>query len=498
MKPQPIHKSAGIRAIEQAATKAPGAPKLMERAGIAAAELARSILSERGKDILVLAGPGNNGGDAFEAATHLKRWFYRVAVVFTGERGKLPPDAAAALAKFEAAGGTPEREAPPRRRWDLVVDGLFGIGLERALAGRHAEMVEFVNGLAAPVLALDIPSGINADTGAVIGAAVRAAHTITFIALKPGLLTADGPDHCGRLTVDSLGVDPELLQASEGALIGPEALAAALAPRSRNYHKGHAGTVGILGGAEGMVGAAVLAGRAALKCGAGRVNVGLLAGNAPLLDWSQPELMLRRAANLLETAPTIVAAGPGMGRDAAASAALEQALVAEVPLVLDADALNLLAAEKPLREALARRRTATLLTPHPAEAARLLGSDTRTVQSDRIAAARELAAGFGAAVALKGNGTVIADRDGRWWINSSGNPGMASAGMGDALTGIVAGLLAQGAQPLTALIAGVYLHGAAADASVKEGTGPLGITATEVIDRARALLNRAIYPTAAG
>jgi hydroxyethylthiazole kinase-like uncharacterized protein yjeF len=486
----PIYTTSAMRELEALAAAASPKPALMERAGEAAAEFARSLCGDTAKAVLVVAGPGNNGGDALEVATHLKRWFFRVTVVFAGERDKLPKDARAALAKWEAAGGTLLDAIPEGTRFDLAVDGLFGIGLKRPLAGKYAALVEALNALRAPILALDIPSGIDADTGAVMGRAVRATHTITFIAYKPGQLTLDGPDHCGKLKLDTLGLDPVKLLEPQGALLDADILAAAVAPRPRNFHKGQAGSVGILGGAAGMVGAAVIAGRAALRCGAGRVYLGLLTPRPPRVDYAHPELMLREPRALLERGLVdVLVAGPGMGKADSAGKALRAALAAPVPLVLDADALNLIAGSRALSAAIGKRTAATLMTPHPAEAARLLGETTRRVQSDRVAAAKGIAQRYRSIAVLKGNGSVIAEPGGRFWINPSGNPGMASAGMGDALAGIVAALCAQGAAPLSALLAGTYLHGAAADALVAAGSGPVGITASEVIDNARALIN---------
>ena len=488
----PIYTTSAMRELEALAAAASPKPALMERAGETAAELARSLCGDTAKAILVVAGPGNNGGDAFEVATHLKRWFFRVSVVFAGEREKLPADARAALAKWEAAGGTLLDAIPEGTRFDLAVDGLFGIGLKRPLAGKYAALVEALNALRAPILALDIPSGIDADTGAVMGRAVRATHTITFIAYKPGQLTLDGPDHCGKLKLDALGLDPVKLLEPQGALLDADILAAAVAPRPRNFHKGQAGSVGILGGAAGMVGAAVIAGRAALRCGAGRVYLGLLTPRPPRVDYAHPELMLRQPRALFERGLVdVLVAGPGMGKADSAGKALRAALAAPVPLVLDADALNLIAGSRALSAAIRKRTAATLMTPHPAEAARLLGETTRRVQSDRVAAAKGIAQRYRSIAVLKGNGSVIAEPGGRFWINPSGNPGMASAGMGDALAGIVAALCAQGAAPLSALLAGTYLHGAAADALVAAGSGPVGITASEVIDSARSLMNAA-------
>jgi hydroxyethylthiazole kinase-like uncharacterized protein yjeF len=485
----PIYSTSAIRKLEERAALASGT--LMERAGLAAAEFSRGLCGDTAKSILVVAGPGNNGGDAFEVAAQLKRWFFRVSVVFSGERAKLSQDALAALAKWEAAGGGLEKDIPGDTRFDLAVDGLFGIGLTRVLAGAHAALVGKLNALGAAVLSLDVPSGINADTGAVMGSAVRASHTLTFIAHKPGLLTLDGPDHCGELRLDTLGIDLAGLLEPEGMFLDADILDHAITPRPRNFHKGQAGSVGVLGGAAGMVGAAVIAGRAALKCGAGRVYLGLLTPHPPYIDETQPELMLRKPAAILEKGlVNVLVAGPGMGKADSARRLLAAALALPVVIVLDADALNLIAGNRALAVAIAKRKAATILTPHPAEAARLLGVTTGKVQADRVASAKAIAQRYRSWVALKGNGSVIAAPDGKFWINPSGNPGMASAGMGDALGGMIAALIAQGAEPLQALLAGVYVHGAAADGLVASGTGPIGITASEVIDRARALLNR--------
>ncbi|HEY6239291.1 MAG TPA: NAD(P)H-hydrate dehydratase, partial [Burkholderiales bacterium] len=479
MPASPIYTTHAIRKLE---ALLPGIPSPMERAGAAAAEFARGLCGDTARTILVVAGPGNNGGDAFEVAAHLKRWFFRVTVVFAGARDKLSKDARAALAKWETAGGTLLQAVPRGERFDLVVDGLFGIGLKRPLAGTHAAIVEALNALGTPILSLDVPSGIDADTGAVMGCAVRASHTITFIAHKPGLLTLDGPDHCGDLRLDTLGLDPARLLEPEGTLLDADVLKTAIAPRPRNFHKGNAGSVAVLGGAAGLVGAAVIAARAALKCGAGRVYLGLLTQRPPYVDYAQPELMLRKPAALLEKGlADVLVAGTGMGTAPSARKILRAALAFPVPLVLDADALNLIAANRLLASVVGKRKAPTLMTPHPAEAARLLGATTRDVQADRVAAARSIAKCYRSLAVLKGNGSVIAAPSGKFWINPSGNPGMSSAGMGDALSGIVAALCAQGADPLQALLAGTYLHGAAADALVAAGCGPLGITASEVI-----------------
>jgi hydroxyethylthiazole kinase-like uncharacterized protein yjeF len=490
----PIFPISEIRQIEQSELARSPRPDLMARAGLATAELARSLLREKDKRVLLLAGPGNNGGDALVAARHLRQWWIDVAVVFAGDEARLPHDAKAAFNAWRESGGSTLAAVPEHFRPDLIVDGLFGIGLQRPLEGRYAELVDWINASDRRVLAIDIPSGLHADTGAVLGHAVRAQYTLTFIGLKPGLLTLDGPDHAGEVHVDGLGLALPRRTAPGGWLIPASILGNVLVPRPRNTHKGSFGTVGVIGGAPGMTGAALLAGRAALKLGAGKVRIGLLA-DAPTVDPAQPELMLWPAQDLLKMQDlNCIACGPGLGQSQAAGHALAAVIERPVPLVLDADALNLLAADAGLQKALRARRSASLLTPHPAEAARLLGSTTKDVQADRIAAALALAGRFNASVVLKGGGSICALPGGDWYVNTSGNPGMASAGMGDVLTGILAALLAQGADPATALLAGVRLHGAAADQLVEQGVGPVGITASEVIDAARLALNAAMQP----
>ncbi|MBI1965761.1 MAG: NAD(P)H-hydrate dehydratase [Betaproteobacteria bacterium] len=487
----PLYLTADVRAIEAAAVAAKKPPQLMEKAGLAAAEIARDLSGGTGKPVLVLAGPGDNGGDAFVLARHLKKWFFKVTVVFAGEEKKLSADAGAALRAWRAAGGKISTSLPAPQQWGLVVDGIFGTGLEREVAGRYAEWVESINRPGAPVISLDVPSGLQSDTGRVLGCAVRASHTVTFIALKPGLLTLDGPDQCGEIHLRTLGLDAQSLRPAGGFLIGPAVLAGALKPRRMNSHKGDYGSVGVIGGDRGMVGAALLASRAALKLGTGRVYVGLLARDAPPVDAAQPELMLRGADEVLKLSSlSCLAVGPGLGQTPDAAFYLKWALESRLPLVLDADALNLIADEKSLKDKLKQLDTIKILTPHPAEAARLLGTSTRDVQNDRVSAATTLAKNLDSLVVLKGAGSICAAPDGIWHINTSGNPGMASAGMGDVLTGIIAALLSQGADANTALLAGVYLHGAAAGRLIDQGIGPVGLTAIEVIDAARALLNR--------
>ena len=483
----PVYRSAEIRDIEAAALSGPTPAPLMERAGLAAAQIARAIVADRGRGVLLLAGPGNNGGDAFVAARHLKSWWFKVDVVYAGNPAKLPADAQAAYAAWCDSGGTTLQSIPAGQHWDLAIDGLFGSGLQRELSGVHADLVAAINKLGATVLALDVPSGLDADTGHVLGCAVRADHTATFIGLKPGLLTLDGIDHCGEIHLCALELDAP---SARGAVIGSDIIRSVLPPRRANTHKGDYGSAGIIGGAQGMAGAALLAGRAALNLGAGRVYLGMLAADGVGYDPVQPELMLRAAHEILRLSHlNCLAIGPGLGLSPDAHQLLHAALQAGLPLVLDADALNIIAVDANLQQLLAKRSAPTILTPHPAEAARLLGRTTADIQADRVAAACEIAARYRSAVVLKGAGSICALADGAWFINTSGNPGMASAGMGDALTGIIAALLAQGADAKHALLAGVHLHGAAGDA-LASANGPVGLTASDVIAAARTLFNR--------
>lgn len=486
---QPIYTVAGIRAIENAVI-ADADPPLMERAGRAAAEEAFRLTMDRTGPVLIVCGPGNNGGDGFVMARRLLQAKREVVVIFDGNPDALPADAAGAFqAWLDVGGKIGDTLLPsPTDGWALVADALFGIGLQRPITGRYAEWIASLNELDVPRMAIDIPSGLDADTGRVLGIAFKATHTLTFIALKPGLLTLDGPDHVGHLIVRQLDIDVPQEHAANGHRIHPALFRSHLHPRLYNTHKGSFGEVGIIGGAHGMNGAALLSGRAALKLGAGRVYVSLVDRDAPTVDPFQPELMLRRPDHVL-TQAKVLAIGPGLGRDDEADALLTAALESDNPLVIDADALNLLATDPAHRARCARRSADTLLTPHPGEAGRLLGCGTSGIQHDRVSAALQLANRFNALVVLKGCGSVIALPDGRWFINSSGHPGMASPGMGDVLTGLLASLLAQHWPAEAAMLAAVHLHGAAGDRLAREGIGPVGLTASEVLETARGVLN---------
>ena len=477
----------------------------MQRAGQAGANEALDLLPftiERTR-VLVLAGPGNNGGDALETAAHLGHAGAQVTILHFAPGVAPAPERVAAL---QRARSSPARFADTidtanaddavalvaGTDWTLVVDGLFGIGLARPVTGPFAALVAAVNALRCPVVALDVPSGLDADTGAIVGGdagvALRATHTITFIADKPGLHTAEGRDHAGIVIVSNLDIDRDLFQPAQARLNDVALFAHCARRRRHSSHKGSHGSVAVIGGARGMAGAPILAARTALASGAGRVYA-CFVGEPPAFDAAQPELMCRSAQDY-DFASAVLVIGPGMGSSAGSAELLASALHSQSPAVLDADALNLLAAGASLRAQLARRAAPCILTPHPLEAARLLGISAAAVQADRPAAARALAQQLAATVILKGSGTVIAARDGAIVVNTTGNPALATAGTGDVLSGLCGSLLAQGWPEWEAALAGVWLHGMAADVLVTEGAGPIGIGASELIPAIRTAINR--------
>nr|WP_246171205.1 NAD(P)H-hydrate dehydratase [Pandoraea eparura] len=492
-----------LRGVERAAAAKLPAHTLMARAGAAVAEWLSgrlpALASAGHQPVLLLAGPGNNGGDAYVAARELHRRGLRVDVWQLGS----PSTDDARWAHAEAlAAGVPVAPVPaiwPQRlAYAWIVDGLFGIGLTRPLEGTAAALVERVVDAQAqgtPVLAIDIPSGLAAATGVVNGPVIRADVTMAMLGASPGLFTATGRDVAGEVLVATLGTDEMLAAARSGPPDGtvittsaPAAFLAQLPQRHHATHKGSYGSLAVLGGHEGMVGAPLLCARAGLMTGAGRVYVGFVAHDAPAWDPQHPELMLRHAENLDLTTMQAVSVGPGLGTSAASAACLSRALALDdTPLVIDADALNLLATEPALAERVRRRNGPTVLTPHPLEAARLAGSDVTRIQSDRLASARALAQHFGATIVLKGSGTVIDDGT-RAWINTTGNAGLATAGTGDVLTGAIGALLAQGMPATQAALAAVWLHGRAAERCVDAGAGPAGLTASELLPAMRAEL----------
>jgi ADP-dependent NAD(P)H-hydrate dehydratase / NAD(P)H-hydrate epimerase len=489
-----LYPVADIRSIEGTALAqtVPGA--LMQRAGAAAADIALRLLSGSGQpaEVLVLAGPGNNGGDALVTARCLAQEGIRVTVLLCAT--PTTADAAAALLRTrEGSARIIESDRLPSSltHCGLVIDGLFGIGLTRPIGGALGELIAAINRMTCMVLALDVPSGLDADTGNVVGEdgiAIQATHTITFIGDKPGLHTAAGRDLAGRVEVADLEIGRTLFPQARMHLNEPERFAASLRPRAHNTHKGSYGDVAVIGGAPGMAGAPVLAARAAAQCGAGRVFVAF-AGPVPAYDSAHPELMFRPAQELDLGGRTIVI-GPGLGISDAARALLRTVLASDRPAVLDADALNLVASDPAVCDALAGRPGATLITPHPLEAARLNGTTVGAIQADRVGAARALARRFNCIAILKGSGTVIAAADGETAINTTGNPALATAGTGDVLAGMCGALLAQRWPAWEAALGAVWLHGRAADTLVAQGIGPIGLTASELIPAIRIELNR--------
>ena len=469
-----MHDAAASRVAEQQslAGTLPGA--LMARAGLAVARLALA-LAPQAERIVVWAGPGNNGGDGLIAARHLHAAGKAVRVLLIGDPARQPADAARALQAAMAAGVSVHQGVQPVVRQavqqavqpvfdaDLAIDALLGLGTTRAPSGDLAAAISAINTAGCPVLAVDLPSGLHPDTGTVLGdAAVRATATLALLSLKPGCFTHQGRDHAGAVWFDDLDLPP---QPPSAWLIGPPLAL----PREHAAHKGRFGDVAVVGGAPGMVGAAWLAAGAALAAGAGRVYCSLLADDQTAPPALRPELMSRRRwwlepPGVLATCTVVCGCGGG---DAVRSTL--PPLLSHAPrLVLDADALNAVAADAALQQLLKQRQTRglhTLLTPHPLEAARLLRITATDVQRDRLAAALALARALGVTVLLKGSGSVIVSPDGLPSINSTGNAALATAGTGDVLAGWAGGLWAQQPAASAAAIAraAAWQHGHAAD-----------------------------------
>ncbi|KAF1012498.1 MAG: NAD(P)H-hydrate dehydratase [Burkholderia sp.] len=495
--PLALSSIADLRKAEAEATAALPPHTLMARAGATAARW----LAERGDRVAgpvwLAAGPGNNGGDALLAAAELLRLGVQVEVCLLGE--PKPEDARWALELARKAGVLISPEPPTSLdAYGWCVDGLFGIGLARPVTGPFVALVEALSARShgfGHVLALDVPSGIDADSGARVGdgPAVTATHTLSFIAAKPGLYFGDGRDHAGEIAVDTLDALPEM----PSAILNAPALFAPCWPaRSAASHKGSFGSVAIVGGDTGMCGAAILAARAALQAGAGKVHVGFLSEDAPSYDPAFPELMLHPARSLNTEGLSAICIGCGLGMREHAIETLRAVLTLDCPLVIDADALNLITTHVELHLALVKRgvrHAVSILTPHPLEAARLLGTRTAAVQGDRLAAARELATRFQAIAVLKGSGTVIAELFGRIVVNPTGNAVLATGGTGDVLVGLIAAFVAQRLPAWEAALAGVYLHGLAADCLSALGAGPVGMAAGELAPAVRRLLNRHFY-----
>lgn len=488
--PERLYTAAQVRELDRRTIEDHGVPgyDLMKRAARATFD----ALHERWPTgpVTVVCGAGNNAGDGYVVARLAKNAGREVVVYALVDPAKLRGDAATAYADFESAEGKVTAwDGSLKTAAGIMVDGLLGTGLDRDVGGAFGDAVCAINESNLPIVALDIPSGLQADTGAVMGVAVDADLTVTFVGMKQGLLTGRGPELCGELLFDSLGAPREVYDLGDPITrrIDPTIVDQLLPRRPRDAHKGMGGHVLVIGGGPGMAGAARLAGESALRAGAGLVTVATLARHAPVISGARPELMAAAVestaalANLMERA-TILAIGPGLGRDDWAREMFAAAMATDLPLVADADALNLLA-ESPLR------RSNWVLTPHPGEAARLLDSDTSTIQRNRFAAAREISSRFDATVVLKGAGTIVTGTDSGVWICDRGNPGMAVAGMGDVLTGVIAGIAAQCGDVESASRCGVLVHAMAGDDAVADA-GERGLLASDLFPFVRQRLNR--------
>ena len=468
----PLHGTKASRQIEQAALAGAAPHALMARAGLGVARLALAV-APGARRIWVAAGPGNNGGDGLVAACHLHAAGCAVRVTLLGEPEHLPADARLALSQAQQAGVAIESHlGDGDANADLAIDALLGLGSSRAPQGALAEAVRRLNAGCAEVLAVDLPTGLCADTGQRLGVgahglAVMAKHSLCLLTLKPGLFTAQGRDHAGRVWLDTLGLTLQDESAS-ARLTGRNNLLNLLAERAHAQHKGSFGDVLVLGGAPGMGGAALLAARAALTAGAGRIYLARLDGdNQP--DPQRPEIMPRQLAAAL--APELLSRSTvvcGCGGGEAVRDLLPALLRHAGRLLLDADALNALAADDALCGALqdrAARGQPSVLTPHPLEAARLLRIDTAQLQSQRLRHAQALADDLHVTLVLKGSGSVIAVPGQLPWINSSGNARLGSGGSGDVLAGWLGGMWSQGlaSQSREMAAAAVWLHGCAAE-----------------------------------
>jgi NAD(P)H-hydrate epimerase len=486
--PANIYSVAAVRETDRAAIEDHGIAgyTLMTRAGDAAvaAALERFPSARRWQ---VLCGAGNNGGDGYVVARLAAAHGIAVSVLSLVDPSRLAGDAATAYGDFVAEGGVVlpwEGQLDPEAT--LLVDAILGSGLERDVGGEFARAVESVNQHGAAVLALDIPTGIQGDSGAVLGCAVQAALTVTFVGLKTGLFLGEAPDFVGELYFADLqipdavreGIAPSLSRIDDGLL------ARHLGRRRRTGHKGDYGHVLVIGGGEGMPGAVRLAGEAALRAGAGLVSVATHPSHAALLVASRPELMPHAIAGADDLAPLleradVIAFGPGLGRSEWARALFEHVRTLALPAVWDADALNWLAGQPD-------RATRRVITPHPGEAGRLLGTSAAEVQADRRAAVSALVEKFGGTVVLKGAGTLVSAEPVPY-LCTGGNPGMGSAGMGDVLTGIIAALIGQGLDIASSAAVGVEVHARAGDRAA--ASGERGLIASDLLAELRAVVN---------
>ncbi|MEN8206737.1 MAG: NAD(P)H-hydrate dehydratase [Pseudomonadota bacterium] len=484
-----LYTTAQVRELDRLAIEEAGIPgyTLMTRAGEACWAVLRAQWPAA-RSLAVFCGAGNNGGDGFVIARLALQANWQVQLVQLGDPARMQADAQQAHDAFLSAGGQVlPFTADIAIESEVIVDALLGTGVDRPLEGAWRTAIEVMNAATVPVLAVDIPSGLQADTGAVAGVAIHADQTVTFIGRKAGMYTGAAADHCGSLTFDDLDVPGNIIEQVPVAatLLQQPPLGRLASPRLRNAHKGHYGHVLVIGGDHGMAGAARLAGEAALRSGAGRVSLATRPEHATLIATACPELMCHGVASaqqlkaLLHSA-SVLLIGPGLGRSVWAQSLLSAVLETPQPRVIDADALNNLAGQ-------AQPFDRQVLTPHPGEAARLLDKTVKHVQADRFAAAHAISRQYGGTTVLKGAGTLIQSADGMPVVCGAGNPGMATAGTGDVLAGVIAALIAQGMAIEAAALAGVCAHACAGDIAAKEGER--GLIARDVIAALRTVLN---------
>lgn len=490
--PLALYRAGQVRGFDQAAIALEGISEvqLMDRAGQALFDAIRGHYPQA-RRWLICCGLGNNGGDGQVLACLAQQAGIAVEIIQLGDAERLRGAAQFQYARARRAGVPLRPFQDPLPKADLIVDGLFGIGLDRPVSGAWLAAIEAINRHPAPAVAIDIPSGLHADSGRALGGAVRARLTVSFIGLKQGLFTADGPEYCGRIRFAGLEVPARVYAGAIPAArrLDWSRLRSSLPRRHRTTHKGDCGHVLVIGGAPGMSGAVRLAGEAALRCGAGLVSIATHPQHAFAIAQQRPELMCHGVEHPVDLLPLLrkasfVVLGPGLGTLDWSLGLYEAALASERPLLLDADGLNLLA-QRP------RRLPDAIITPHPGEAARLLGCSSTAIQDDRFAAAEALRQGFAEVAVLKGAGTLIA-ADGHQPVGlcSGGNPGMASAGMGDALSGIIAALAGQGLEPRQAAELGVALHAEAGDRAARR-MGERGLLASDLIARLPLVLREA-------
>lgn len=487
--PYDLYRADQVRELDRLAIETLAIPAitLMEIAGRSAFEALRTKWPEA-RRIGVFCGTGNNGGDGYVIARLAVEHGLEAVIMQVGESDRLTATASEAAGQAKVV-GVPVRpfRSAEQERFDVIVDAMLGTGLKGPATGPFHDAIVAIEKTGSPVLAIDIPSGLDADTGAVPGVAVRADLTVTFIGLKQGLFTGEGPERAGPVLFEPLGVPDQLREKVPAAArrIDAGSVTELLGPRPRTAHKGNFGHVLVVGGEHGLAGAARMAAEAAARVGAGLVSVATRAGHAPTLGLGRPELMchgVESAAELktLLGRASIVAVGPGLGQDRWGREMFDCLLESRLPLVVDADGLNLLASEP-------ARRENWVLTPHPGEAGRLLECSPAEVQENRFAAAASVQASFGGVCLLKGAGSVVVTESDLPTVCTAGNPGMASGGMGDVLTGVIAGLAAQGLDLAKAARAGAALHAAAADRAAAEGER--GMLATDLYPHLRHLVN---------